>query len=64
MTTKTKFYLINVGLSFIALTLVHWVFQLLWHSEGSPFFRIIIAGILAYFYPMYNPKEKEDENQD
>lgn len=61
MTTKTKNYLINVGLSFVALTLVHWVFQLFWHSEGSPIFRLIIAGIIAYFHPLYKPTEK---NQD
>lgn len=61
MKTKIKNYLINVALSFVALTLVHCLFHLLWNSEGSPFFRLIIAGILGYFYPMYKPKEK---NQD
>jgi hypothetical protein len=56
MTTKTKNYLINVGLALVALTLVHWVSQLLWHSEGSPFLRLIIASVYAYFYPLYKPR--------
>jgi hypothetical protein len=55
MKTKTKIFLINLGLSFVALTLVHMLFHFLWNSEGSPFLRLIIAGVYAYFYPMYTP---------
>jgi hypothetical protein len=55
----SKTYLINVAIAFALLTIIHWIFQALWYSEGSPFFRLILAGAFAYFNPLYKPKDQE-----
>lgn len=63
MKTNTKIFLINLVIFFVGLTLLHWVSQLIWTSDPTPFFRLIVAGLFAKAYPLYKPKEKE-KNQD
>lgn len=59
MKTKVKIFLINLVIFFVGLTLLHWVTQLFCTSEPTPFFRLILAGLLAKAYPQYNPKNQD-----
>jgi hypothetical protein len=53
MNKTLKFYLINVGLYYVVLSILYFfIFQLLFGADAHLLIRLIGAGLFAYFKPI------------
>lgn len=55
MTPKRKAFLTNIGINYLILTIITFIFSLFittWNMDLISITRLIIAGIIAYYNPL------------
>jgi hypothetical protein len=66
MTNKEKdiVFVINFVLSFIFLTIFHWIISFFAETHNYILFRLAISFIMATYIPILVPKKKNDEKEE